>query len=115
MFEESTGASGFGELAEESGAQVLVAPEAVVASSADAFVEAGDSLTYVVVELPDERHTVQIVDSQSNPRLNLLNEQTPVARALLGLGVGEDAALLVPGQPRRTVRVVRILRETDEA
>ena len=110
MFEESAGASGFGGLAEESGAVVTVVPEAVVASSADAFVEVGDRVTYVVIELPDERHTVQIVDSQSNPRLHLLNEHTPVARALLGLGVGEDAPLLVPGQPRRTVRVVKILR-----
>ena len=114
VFEESAGASGFGGLADEPGADVMVVPEVVVESSADAFVEVGDRVAYVVLELPDERHTVQIVDSQSNPRLNLLNEQTPVALALLGLGVGEDAPLLVPGQPRRTVRVVKILRETDE-
>lgn len=115
VFEESVGASGFGGLACEPGPETLVVPEVVVASSADAFVEVGDRVTYVVVELADERHTVHIVDSQSNPRLGLLNEQTPVARALLGLGVGEDAALLVPGQPQRTVRVVKIRRETEEA
>ena len=79
----------------------------------DAFVEVGDRVTYVVLESPDERHTVQIVDSASNARLGILNEDTPVARALIGLGNGDDSELHVPGQPVRHLRLIKIHREGE--
>jgi len=79
----------------------------------DAFVEVGDRVTYVVLEVPDERHTVQIVDSASNARLGILNEDTPVARALIGLGNGDEGELHVTGQPVRHLRLVKIHREGD--
>ncbi|RYG58163.1 MAG: hypothetical protein EON56_00500 [Alphaproteobacteria bacterium] len=112
VFEQAAGNSGFGVLAiDEVGQVTPVEPEVVVTPLADAFVEIGDRVTYLLVETPDERHTVQIVDSPSNLRLGLLNEHTPVARALLGLSAGEDANLEVSGQPTRTIRVVKIHRE----
>jgi very-short-patch-repair endonuclease len=80
------------------------------------FVELGDRVTYEVLVEPTERHTVQIVDSQSNLRLGLLNEETPVAQALLGLCVGDEATLQVKDQPPRPLRVLKIARQAaDEA
>lgn len=85
-----------------------------VADTSDVFVEVGDRVTYVVTDVPDEKHTVQIVDSASNPRLGLLNENTPVALALLGLGVGDEAILEVPRQPPHSIRLLKIHREMEE-
>ena len=79
----------------------------------DAFVEVGDHVTYVTLEVPDDRHTIQIVDSPSNVRLGILNENTPVAQALLGLGNGEDGDVEVPGLPVRRIRVIKIHRDGE--
>ena len=86
------------------------APDAVVVEAAvEVFVEVGDRVTYEVLGDTPETHTVQIVDSPSNLRLNLLNEDTPVAQALLGLGVADEATLSVPGHPTRKLRVIRVI------
>lgn len=87
-------------------------PDAGVAIEAavELFVEVGDRVTYMVLGERPETHTVQIVDSPSNLRLSLLNEDTPVAQALLGLGVGDQATLSVPGHPTRELRVTQVMR-----
>lgn len=87
-------------------ANVSVAVEPAV----ELFVEVGDRVTYEVLGDTPETHTVQIVDSASNLRLNLLNEDTPVAQALLGLGVGDEATVAVPGRPTRTLRINHVAR-----
>lgn len=90
------------------GAAFLV--DVAVDAAVDLFVEVGDRVTYEVLGDAPETHTVQIVDSPSNLRLNLLNEETPVAQALLGLGVSDEAALTVPGHPARKLRVMNVMR-----
>jgi transcription elongation GreA/GreB family factor len=77
------------------------------------FVEVGDRVTYETLQ-PAERHTVTIVDSPSNPKLGLLNDQTPVAQALLGLCAGDKAELRVQGHPLRDLRVRRVERPVDD-
>lgn len=81
-------------------------------SPVDRFVEVGDRVTYEVLSDPIERHTVQIIDSASNLRLGLLNESTPVAQALIGLCVGDDAELRIDHLPARTLRILSIEKQS---
>lgn len=81
----------------------------------DLFAEVGDRVTYEMLGPAPERHTVQLVDSQSNLRLGLLNEDTPLAQTLLGLCEGDETVLKVPGKPGMTLRVLRIVREVASA
>lgn len=76
------------------------------------FVEVGDRVTYESLNEPIERRTVQIVDSQSNLRLGLLNDQTPLAQALLGLCIGDEAVLKVEHNPSRNFRILNIVRQS---
>ncbi|MBL8343961.1 MAG: DUF4011 domain-containing protein [Rubrivivax sp.] len=75
-----------------------------------AFIDIGDRVTYQVMDDPSERHTVHIVDSPSNARLGLLNHETPVAQAMLGLCEGDEGSLRVRGQPARTLRILKVER-----
>lgn len=89
--------------------------EVAITDAEDLFVEVGNRVSYCFAENPTEKHTVLIVDSESNPKLNILNENTPLALALLGLSQGETAQLEVPGRPARALRVLKIHRNDDEA
>ena len=89
---------------------VKVEMQASSDSTSDVFVEIGDRVTYCFIEETDQKNTVMIVDSESNPKLGLLNEQTPVAKALLGLSVWEVGVVNVAWQAARQVRVLRIRR-----
>lgn len=79
----------------------------------DLFVEVGDRVTYCIVDAPNERHSVLIVDSPSNAKMSLVNEETPLAKALLGLSPGDVGELEVAGQENRQVRVLKIQRQAD--
>ncbi|HQP57301.1 MAG TPA: AAA domain-containing protein, partial [Syntrophorhabdus sp.] len=79
--------------------------------SADLFVEVGDQVTYCFTDKPNEKKTVMIVDSPSNTRLNLLNEKTPVAQALLDLSIGEENELILPDGRSRIIKVLKIHRQ----
>ena len=87
---------------------VDAAPEADVP---EVFAEIGDRVTYATLNGVQEQHTVQIVDSPSNLRLGLLNDETPLAEALLGLKAGEETALHITGQGPRLLRVVCVVRQ----
>ena len=76
----------------------------------DIFVEIGDRVTYCVVDEPDKRLTVQIVDSESNARMGIINERTPVALALLGLSPGDIGEVVIHGQESRSVKVIKVQR-----
>lgn len=76
------------------------------------FADIGDRITYVTQDGAHEQHTVQIVDSPSNLRLGLLNDETPLAEALLGLREGEEALLQIAGQPPRRLRILNVLRQS---
>ena len=88
------------------------AHDATLVDVADVYADIGDRITYETLDGVREQHTVQIVDSPSNLRLGLLNDETPLAEALLGLKVGEEAALHVLGQATRRLGVISVLRPT---
>jgi len=91
-------------------------PEEEVAASVegvDLFVEVGDRVIYCFVNAPNDRHSVFIVDSPSNAKMGIINEQTPVAQALLGLSPGDIGDLQVDGQKTRQLRVLKIQRQDD--
>ncbi|KAF0221142.1 MAG: superfamily I DNA/RNA [Geobacteraceae bacterium] len=75
------------------------------------FVEVGDLVTYCAVDKPEERHTVMIVDSESNARRNLINENTPLAKALLDTTVGDEVEMVVHGSKPKIMRVLKIQRQ----
>lgn len=77
----------------------------------DLFVEVGDRVTYCALEAPNERHSVLIVDSESNVKMGIVNERTPLAQALIGLSPGEIGNLDVPGQASRQLRLLKIQRQ----
>ena len=79
-------------------------------STEELYVEVGDLVTYCSLQQPDEKHVVMIVDSESNPRQNLINEQTPLAQALLDSTVGDEVELEVKGAPPRLLRILKIQR-----
>ncbi|EQD41830.1 superfamily I DNA and RNA helicase and helicase, partial [mine drainage metagenome] len=90
--------------------------EAITASTAeeDLFVEVGDRVTYCFADAPDDRHSVLIVDSESNAKMGIINEQTPVAQVLLGSSPGDVGQLEVTGQRSRQLHVLKIQRRDDE-
>ncbi len=78
--------------------------------STEVFVDLGDQVTYETMIEPVERHTVQIVDSPSNLKLGIVNDQTPLAQALLGLCVGEWSELKIRDQAARKLKVIAITK-----
>lgn len=89
--------------------------EVAVADTEDLFVEVGNRVTYCFVDNPTEKYTVLIVDSASNPKMGILNENTAVARALLGLSQGETGELQLPDGTVKTLRVLKVHRNGDDA
>lgn len=79
----------------------------------DLFVEVGDRVTYCFAANPNDRHSVLIVDSPSNAKMGIINEQTPLALALLGLSQGDVAELEVAGQKPRQLRVIKVQRQME--
>jgi len=82
-------------------------------SEEELYVEVGDRVTYCFVDKPEERHSVKIVDTESNPPLNLINENTPFAKALLNAALGDEPKLEVKGRPSRVIRILRINRPSN--
>ncbi|WP_371879983.1 DUF4011 domain-containing protein [Caballeronia sp. S22] len=79
----------------------------------DIVVEIGDRVTYCLVDDSSERHSVLIVDSEGNARMAIINEKSPLAQALLGLGQGEVGTLQASGLKPRKVRVLAIQRQAE--
>ncbi len=69
--------------------------------------ELRDSVRFCFVDSPDDDAFVTIVDSESNPELGFINKDTPVARALLGAGIGQEPEALLP-LGKRKIRVLKI-------
>ncbi len=84
---------------------------ATASGSEDMFVEVGDRVTYSLVDDPRDKHSVLIVDSPSNVKMGIINEQTPLARALLGLSPGNVTTLEVSGQKNRPLRILKVQRQ----
>ncbi len=79
----------------------------------DLFVEVGDRVTYCPVDDPSDRHSILIVDSESNVKMGLVNEDAPIAQALLGLSQGEEGILDIPGGKKRHLRVIKVQRQEE--
>ena len=86
-------------------------PKLAAVAETELLVEVGDLVT-CVVQIPtgEEQLTVQIVDTASNLRMNLVNESSPLAQALIGLCSGDESQLIVQGQTPKKLRVVSIRR-----
>lgn len=100
----------------ESEETAVVALEEQVADSSvsdDLFVEVGDRVTYCPVDDPGDRHSILIVDSESNVKMGLVNENAPLAQALLGLAQGDEGLLDIPGQRPRRIWVIKIQRQEE--
>lgn len=82
-------------------------------SSEDLFVEVGDRVTYCPLDAPNDRHSVLIVDSPSNAKMGIVNEETPLAHALLGLSPGDVGTLEIPGQKPRQLHVLKVQRQEE--
>jgi transcription elongation GreA/GreB family factor/very-short-patch-repair endonuclease len=86
-------------------------PEQATSAESELLVEVGDLVTYAVhTPSGEEQLTVQIVDTVSNPRMNLVNESSPLAQVLIGLCSGDESQLVVQGHAPKRVRVVSIKR-----
>ena len=72
---------------------VFVAPKE---DSNELVIDIGDFVTYCFANDPDTQFSVQIIDGPSNPNEGLLNENTPIAKALLGLSVGDEDIMELP-------------------
>ena len=76
-------------------------------------VEVGDSVRYHFIDAVEEEAFVIVVESPSNPNLGMINRGTAVAQALLGLEVGQEREMSLPGG-LRTVRVTEIQKHQNE-
>lgn len=91
----------------------LVAEIAEAAGGDDLFVEVGDRVTYCPVDDPADRHSVLIVDSESNVKMGLINENAPLAQVLLGLATGDEVEMTLAGQKGRRLRVIKVQRQEE--
>ncbi len=78
------------------------------AASANALsIELGDSAAFTFADEPTEENWVTIVAGESNPKLGLVNKETPIARVLLGAPVGAELLAHLPEGPRK-IKVLTI-------
>jgi very-short-patch-repair endonuclease len=82
--------------------------DVVEVSSEDAFVEVGDTVTYIMTARPRERRVAHIVDGDSRPEQGIHNQETAIAVALLGLEIGGEEDLMIDGKRQGLVRVLKI-------
>ncbi|SFJ20966.1 Transcription elongation factor, GreA/GreB, C-term [Desulfomicrobium apsheronum] len=75
--------------------------------------EVGDRVTYCSLDAPNDRRNVLIVDSASNIKMGLINEEAPLAQALLGLSTGDIGILEIQGHKPRRLHVLKIQREKE--
>jgi len=79
----------------------------------EVIADIGDRITYETLDGVRERHTIQIVDSPSNPRLGLINDATALAEALLGFKAGEETVIKVGGHEPCRLKVLTVVRHVQ--
>ncbi|MDD5385073.1 MAG: DUF4011 domain-containing protein [Gallionella sp.] len=72
-------------------------------------IEVGDFVSYCYIDDETKEISVQIIAGISNPSEGLINQNTPQAKALLGLCVGDEEDVKLPLGKRR-IRVLDIQR-----
>jgi plastocyanin len=95
---------------EVGGATVAEDPEFVTDSFDGEYIEVGDRVTYCHADEPGVKHTVWITDGDSNAKLGIINEQSPLAQALLGLCEGESGELETSSHQGRKTSLVKVLK-----
>jgi very-short-patch-repair endonuclease len=70
-------------------------------------IEVGDSVAFIFAEEPVDENWVTIVAGESNPKLGLINKETPIARVLLGASVGAELLAQLPDGARK-IRILTI-------
>jgi len=70
-------------------------------------VAVGDSVRFYFVDAPDEVAFVTIVETASNPVLDMINRETAVGKVLLGMAVGSERDVALPSG-HRTIRVTEL-------
>lgn len=89
--------------------EMLQLPFPEETSMAETFcVKLGDWVTYYDPKYPSDKKRVRIVNGASDPSRNFVGSQTPLARALLGAGIGDEVELTIEGQPTRTLKILDI-------
>lgn len=101
------------EVAANEEAEELAAEIAECSDTDDVFVEVGDRVTYYPIDDPADRHSIMIVDSASNVKMGLVNENALLAQALLGLSPGDEGILEVQGGRSRRLRVIKVQRQEE--
>lgn len=101
------------EAVETAAVEDLVAEIAEASGGDDLFVEVGDHVIYCRVDDPAERHNILIVDSESNVKMGLVNENAPLAQVLLGLSPGDEVELDVAGRGTQKLRVIKVQRQEE--
>lgn len=87
--------------------------EVITDSFDDEYVEVGDRVTYFHLDAPNEKHTVWITDGESNLKLGIINEKSPLAQALLGLCEGESGELEISSPRGKSSHLLRVLKIAD--
>jgi very-short-patch-repair endonuclease len=95
---------------EVGGATVAEDPEFVTDAFDGEYIEVGDRVTYCHADEPGVKHTVWITDGDSNAKLGIINEQSPLAQALLGLCEGESGELETSSHQGRKTSLVKVLK-----
>lgn len=70
-------------------------------SGSASSIEVGDSAAFIFAEEPANENWVTIVAGESNPKLGLINKETPIARVLLGASVGAELLAHLPDGARK--------------
>lgn len=89
--------------------EMLRLPFLEEASTVETFcVKVGDWVTYYDPKYPSDKKRVRIVNGASDPSGNFVGSQTPLAKAMLGAGIGDESELIIEGQPPRTLKILDI-------
>lgn len=93
--------SGMGEVSDESNVRALMYPD-------DLEIEVGDVVRYVDLAHPNDLLTVQITQGKDDFANDVVNENRPLAQALLGAVVGDEVLLHFPGSISKTFQIKEI-------
>jgi Protein of unknown function (DUF4011)/REase_MTES_1575/AAA domain/Transcription elongation factor, GreA/GreB, C-term len=88
--------------------------EAVKKVKQKTCVEVGDCVTYCDTSSPDVYKKVQIVNGHADPKMGLIGESAPLAKALLGADADEEVELAVPGSGEKILRIIEISKPSDQ-
>jgi transcription elongation GreA/GreB family factor len=77
----------------------------------DLYVEVGDLVTYCHVDNPEEHKIAKIVESESNIHKHFVNENSPLAKAMLDTAVGDTVGIVVTGNNPKVIKILKIQRQ----